>query len=476
MGNKERKGSPAIIILIAVIIVGVVSLAPLKKWSNGQLKDFSLVSDILYDSLLVDDDVADDSVTLPDVDPALLIAMKTDTLIGKTVKTENSDSLITEECEEEEIVLPEPIIVERTDDGVLPIEDYSPSGNGLGRLRAALNSWSLARIAVVGDSYIEGDIFTQDVREKLQSIYGGSGVGYMSMHSEFPGFRRSVRQSGKGWKIHIAGKSGSLYKYMGLWENYFTSQGNAFSQYKGSSTPLHVDSWTVSKFLFIAPNDCRIKLKANDVELEYEITGSENVQEVKITNPGTTDFSLSVSSSTIIGLGVWLNSENGVSVDCMSSRGFSGVTLASISKSISAESRQMIDYDLIILEFGINALTAKQKDYSVYCNRMVDVINHLKSCYPNADFLLMGIGDRGQKKGTSVKSMTTVQNMIEAQRTAARTTGCLFWDTRAAMGGEDAIVEWSRKGMANKDYIHLTHKGGEALADEFVKALRHSLK
>lgn len=476
MDKKENKGYPAIIILIAVIIVAAVSFAPLKKWSNGQLKDFSLVSDILYDSLLVDDDIEDDSVSLPDVDPALLLAMQTDTVKSKGVKAAQNDSAGVGEESEEVTVLPEPIMIERTDDGVLPIEDYSVNGNGLNHLRAALNSPVLARIAVVGDSYIEGDIFAQDVREKLQSLYGGSGVGYMSMYSEFPGFRRSVRQSGKGWTIHMAGKSGSQDKYMGLWENYFTSQGNAFSQYKGSSKPQHVDSWTVSRFLFIAPDDCKIKLKANEIESEFEISGSESVQEVKLTNPGTSDFSISVSSSSIIGLGVWLNSESGVSVDCMSSRGFSGVTLAGISKTISRESRQMVDYDLIILEFGINALTAKQKDYSVYCKRMVNVINHLKECYPKADFLLMGIGDRGQKKGTSVKSMSTVQSMIDAQRTAARTAGCLFWDTRAAMGGEDAIVDWSKKGMANKDYIHLTHKGGEALAGEFVKALRLALE
>ena len=107
---------------------------------------------------------------------------------------------------------------------------------------------------------------------------------------------------------------------------------------------------------------------------------------------------------------------------------------------------------------------------------MVKVIRHLRSCYPNADFLVMGIGDRGQKKGGGVKSMSTVPNMIEAQRTAARTAGCLFWDTRAAMGGEDAIVEWSKTGRANKDYIHLTHKGGADLAGEFVNALQQMLK
>lgn len=474
MDKNEKNGSPAIIIIFAVAIVAALSFAPLKKWSSGALKDFNLVSDIMHDSLLVEDEDDDDTLAVPDVDPALLMAMKTDTVAVVRIRRSENDSVEIEE--ETEPAIPEPVYVERTELGVYPIEDYSASGNGIANLRAALESGRLARIAIVGDSYIEGDIFAQDVREQLQSFYGGSGVGYMNMYSEFPGFRRSVRQSGRGWKIHMASKSGSLEKYMGMWENYFTTEGSAFSQYKGTQKPAHADSWTVSRFLFIAPDNCKIKTKANDVETEHEIEGSGAVQEVMVNVPGTSDFSISVNSSSIIGLGVWLNTESGVSVDCMSSRGFSGVTLANISKVISQESRRMVNYDLIVLEFGINALTAKQKDYSVYCRRMVNVINHLRECYPNADFLLMGIGDRGQKRGSEVRSMSTVPNMIEAQRTAARTAGCLFWDTRAAMGGEDAIVEWSRNGMANKDYIHLTHKGGARLGEEFVNALQLLLK
>ena len=50
------------------------------------------------------------------------------------------------------------------------MEDYSPDGNGLKRFKSALAQAGnrVVRIAFLGDSYIEGDIFTQDVREKLR--------------------------------------------------------------------------------------------------------------------------------------------------------------------------------------------------------------------------------------------------------------------------------------------------------------------
>ena len=66
--------------------------------------------------------------------------------------------------------------------------------------------------------------------------------------------------------------------------------------------------------------------------------------------------------------------------------------------------------------------------------------------------------------------------MVDAQRQAARRAHCLFWDTRAAMGGDGAIVAWASDGRANKDYIHLTHKGGKELATYLFNALQNLLK
>ena len=55
---------------------------------------------------------------------------------------------------------------------------------------------------------------------------------------------------------------------------------------------------------------------------------------------------------------------------------------------------------------------------------------------------------------------------------SARKAGCLFYDTRESMGGNDAIVDWVRQGLANKDYIHLTHKGGKKLAEPLFNAIK----
>ncbi len=88
---------------------------------------------------------------------------------------------------------------------------------------------------------------------------------------------------------------------------------------------------------------------------------------------------------------------------------------------------------------------------------------------------MLGVGDRGQKQGGEVASLRTAAAIVDAQRRAAREAGVMFWDTREAMGGENAIVDWRKRGLVNADYIHLNHKGGEEMGRLFVESLKRAL-
>ena len=58
------------------------------------------------------------------------------------------------------------------------------------------------RIAVLGDSFIEGDIVTADVRERMQDLYGGCGVGFVPFSSPIALYRATVRHTFDGWKTY----------------------------------------------------------------------------------------------------------------------------------------------------------------------------------------------------------------------------------------------------------------------------------
>ena len=100
-----------------------------------------------------------------------------------------------------------PVFVDTCKTGMVCIEDYSDSTmRGMSRFYDALaqraSSRRPVRIAYFGDSFIEGDILTADLRAMLQSRFGGCGVGYVPVTSRIAGFRPTVRHEFSGWQSH----------------------------------------------------------------------------------------------------------------------------------------------------------------------------------------------------------------------------------------------------------------------------------
>ncbi|MDE5553937.1 MAG: hypothetical protein K2J10_01995 [Muribaculaceae bacterium] len=482
--KNNSSGKSLTVLILAVALLTILSVVDWHMLTGGRISNFSLIEDICY----VNDTISTEMQSQPGadlIDPALVAAMDEvtsevelpihevhpnkpiNTPVKPAVTTDTIDTLLYEPQPAPKVALISPKKV----NGVLPIEDYTPDGSGLRRFAEAIDrrSGRRARIAVIGDSYIEGDIFTQDIRSMLQSEYGGKGVGYMSMHSDFPGFRRSVNQSDKGWTV-IDMRNNSKDEIKPLSGEYCIGSVGSVVTFKGSKLD-HADKWTSTNLIFIAPADGIIKVTTDQGVQDVSVEKSDDIQSIKI-EAETTKITLSSQINGLKVLGAWLEDDFGVGVDCMSLRGNSGVTHRALSVKTAREMNEYVPYDLIVVEYGLNALSAQQSNYTSYSKLMAQVIDRIKECYPSADILMLGVGDRGHKKGSSVSSMTTVEAMISAQRNCARDCGIMFWDTREAMGGVDAIVDWRQRGLVNADYIHLNHKGGGELAKEFVKALK----
>lgn len=474
----NKKGHPFIIIFIAVVVLAALSLVPWGQLTGNFLKDFNLLSDLMPEQ---NDSTLESTAML---DPALEAEMKglnsgpvTPALGADTIPILlGSDAELVDNPPLDTLPKREIADLPHLADGIVTIEDYTYDGSGLKNLKKALANRNSkpARIAMIGDSYIEGDIITMDLRDKLQETYGGRGVGYVAAHNIVQGFRTSLRHNDNGWTQHPISKiAGS--KYMCLAGEYYTGNNGASVSLKGVDKSPRLTGWNNTRLLFIAPANGKITVAADSTSHTFDIEKAPGVQSVVL--PAETS-AIKVTSTIpgLILLGVWLEDNNGVVLDNMSVRGDSGISRKYVNVSLSRQMGQWVDYDLIIVEYGINALTSKQTDYTQYSNVMVDVLQRLRQSYPNADILLMGIGDRGQKIHGEPHSFPTAPNMVEAQRQAAKTAGVLFWDTREAMGGDDAIVRWREQKLANADYIHLNHDGGKRLGELLFQSINHAIK
>lgn len=458
---------------LLVLTLGFLFILSVMPWSDltgNRLKNFNLLEDLFPAEqaapelqAIIDPELEDflaeatEEEPAPDVPDAPLAVV--------------ADSIAADSVDDYHLSVPEPE-PECTADGLPLIESYT-GGAPLANLREALSraGEKNVRIAVIGDSFIEGDIFCQNLREMLQERYGGAGVGYMNMHSDFPGFRQSVTQSSQGWKMHDLRNIGSRDSLRTLQGEYGVAAGTATSRYKGASRFEHAAHWSRSTFVFIAPAAGVITLKTADgTKVSHEVQPSALPQALVAEGP-TSEFKIESNVPGLVGLGVYLDAPAGVSVDCMSIRGNSGISHRKTNIPLSSQLRQWADYDLIIVEFGINAMSAGQSDYSAYAKAMAHSVTHLKKCYPSADILVMGISDRGAKEGSVVASLPVCRNMVDAQRKIARDAGVYFWDTRAAMGGDGACVDWRKRKLMNADYIHLNHHGGAELAKLLFNAI-----
>lgn len=462
------KNSPKLYaIVIIVLSFGLLLLLSSIRWGNifgVGIKDFNLFSDLIPVEQQSQSSTTDLVNTIVDKDLAELLTKADSINIASDSIIQTNDSIADSTS----------VIKFQQPDSIIPnsIENYT-SGEMLAKFKSALSQSSnrLVRVAVIGDSYIEGDIFCQDLRNLLQQRYGGSGVGYMAMHSDIPGFRHSVTQSGNGWAMHDIRTFSKKDTVQVLSGSYGKASSKAWAKYKGTPKFETSKDWSRSSFIFIAPDSGMVTFKvANDSLITKTVTASSDIQCVTFFDK-TTSIQINNNIPGLIGLGVYLDAPTGVAVDCMSVRGNSGLALNRLNYKLSKQLAKWIDYDLIIVEYGMNVLSAEQRDYTSYMNAMINGIKRLKSCYPNADILIMGVGDRGVKNGTTVTSLSTVNAMVKAQRELAQRTGCFFYDTRLAMGGEGCIVDWRKRKLVNADYIHINHSGGEELANIFNNAL-----
>ena len=360
------------------------------------------------------------------------------------------------------------------------IEDYTMAQAGLKNLETAIaNMESLqrpVRIAVLGDSFTEADILTQDVRQLLQDMYGGCGVGYMPMYSDCPGFRRSISHVCKGWDTHSV-VSKPQYKNTSLTMQLNRPQDSVatVTRFKGLNKFRHIDTWEVSKIGLVANRGAAVSVKTDSGRQSFNLPPDEKAQFIVI--PETTQtLEIICNQSHVAFWGAWLDGNKGIAVDNISIRGNSGITIPNIPVERLKQLNEAVPYDLLILQYGLNCMDKRITDYTYYKTQLVKTIRHLRTALPNTDIIVMGISDRCQNIGGTIQTIKSVYAFSKAQRSAAIETGCHFWDCCEAMKTLGGMETFVKNRWANKDYTHISFIGGTYIAEEFVKALKYAFE
>lgn len=323
------------------------------------------------------------------------------------------------------------------------------------------------RIAVLGDSFIEGDIFTSSIRRQLQSRYGGAGVGWLPLSSETAGFRRTVRHEFKGWNDHNQLHSKGRYPLSG---HYYTGSVGDWARY---TLPKGSRPCSEATIYYKAPSGATLEVSTNgESGTVVELPATEKLSAYRLASGAISSvrLTLTAGASGFVCYGVSLDGSSGVSVDNFSIRGNSGLLLGALDEELNRAFCAERSYDLIVLQYGLNTISPKQLDYSHYTKQLAKAIDRLRPMTGRADYLLLGVSDRGTKSGGTVVTMPAALALERAQIRLASEKGLVFWSTREAVVRLGGIGKLAAKGWAAKDFTHLSHRGGDELARQFLDA------
>lgn len=378
---------------------------------------------------------------------------------------------------------PKPIFIDTCKTGVTCIEDYSDStARGMAPFYEALARRDTmsrpVRIAYYGDSFIEADIMTGDLRSMLQSEYGGSGVGYTPVSYSMTGFRPTVRQSFKGWDAHAKMDTiGFINQYQDISGHYaFLSDSTAFTLLRGvKKYAARLDTCTTSSFYFRTYGTTNLSASVNGrFTQSFHVSGKGELQKESVNGMiGSVQWTVSHSDSATF-YGICMESIPGLCLDNFSIRGSSGMHLNQIPLQTYLDFHRLRKYDLIVLQFGLNVTTRRVLDYTSYKKQMKTVIDHLKNAFPEAGILLVGIGDREDTNDEGeLHTLPEVKALIRFQQAIAAENHIAFYNLYKAMGGEGSIVMMVEKGEANRDYTHINFKGGKRIAELLFESLKY---
>ncbi len=333
------------------------------------------------------------------------------------------------------------------------------------------------RVAHIGDSIIDGDLVTKALRRKLQKKFGGDAVGFISLTYKGNHFRYTTNHEydrsdwrtvsfDRNLKQHLIGTDGivSIPKLGAKVEFTATEIEPYLDGYK--EVRLFYSDAKASSFTYSFDGGAKKTAQMK--------TGS-GIQETVLKAPGVAKkitFEFPVNEQAVIN-GVSLEKSPGVYVDNLAYRGKTGVRLTKVPEEGLKDFQKLLDYKLVIFQFGLNVIDEIGKNPELYETSMIKSIEHFKKSMPGAAFLMVSVNDKGFKDGTKIVTDPDVFLLLGVQQKIAKETNIAFWNLFEAMGGENSMESWvkSNPPLANSDYTHFSDQGADLVGEMLAEAL-----
>lgn len=339
----------------------------------------------------------------------------------------------------------------------------------------------LVRVVHYGDSQIELDRISQDLREALQERFGGSGTGLFPALGNVPSASISKAASGSFAQYTMYGDSTTQragHNRYGILAQVVQLTGSGTLTLRGSKNKNAregVKTFESVSVLYGRGENLVVKATSGTEKPEPVVQKGENGVTLL-----TWRFSQPVEKATLTFqgnaeiYGIGADGNAGVAVDNVPLRGCSGTIFTRISKPLMTDSFALTDTRLIILQFGGNMMPMIRgaKQIEPYQEQIAKQIAYFHEVAPQAKILFIGPSDMGKSVNGRVVTWPHLPELVDSLKATALRNDAAYWDLYRMMGGENSMAQWVRHSppYAGPDYIHFTPAGAQKVGDALSRS------
>ena len=348
----------------------------------------------------------------------------------------------------------------------VPVDSVTDSRMFLAAFYASLaeSSDRVVRVLHYGDSQIEEDRMSQQIREKLQALYGGQGCGLMPLAQTIPNktVRQQLRMNGRfvqpaqGPRRYLVygpkrdQRQDGMYGVMGQVTILNDSLVKGSEEVTAVCTPL-IPTAQYTRWKVFA-----------DTSIHYTFAGDT----VFLSGRGAV-------------YGLSQESEKGVIVDNIPMRGCLGLVFTKMDRTQLSSFYRDQHVKLIIMQFGGNAIPFNENPgtISAIVKGLREQVQYVQSCAPEASILFIGPSDMLTQEEGEWISYPMVPYMDRLLHKMALEENIAYFSLFRWMGGAGSMKRWQEIGLAGSDGVHFTRAGarkaGNAVAEWIIEGIKN---
>ena len=313
-----------------------------------------------------------------------------------------------------------------------------------------------------GDSQIEEDRMTQQIREALQVRYGGAGAGLLPLAQTIPSL--TVRQQLYMSRRYVAPAQGPQ-RYL-VYGPRRDQRSDGFYGVMGQMAMM---------------SDSLVKGSEDIMAVCTPQTKGTRYSEWKIFADTTIHYTTSGDTVRLNGrgavYGLSQQSETGVIVDNIPMRGCLGLVFTKMDSTQLTTFYHNENVRLIIMQFGGNAIPFNKSPGTIgaIVRGLRGQVQYLQRQAPEASILFIGPSDMLTQEDGEWHTYPMVPYMDRLLQKMALEENIAYFSLYRWMGGRGSMMRWQEAGLAGSDGVHFTRSGarkaGNAVAEWILEGM-----